>query len=119
MWGLYELLLIVGATWGGPVPQAALGAADGELSGNTVHPVEFPADVPDPDKPGGGAGAVATFSIVSQGSRSGNWVLKFGCEEGREDVDSEDDLAVDDDLVPNLFEEEFLRALSTAGADMV
>ena len=105
------------ATWGGPVPQAALGAAAGELSGNTVHPGEVPEDVP--DQAAGGAGAVATFSMVSQGSRSGNCVLKFGWEEGREEVDSEDDLAVDEDLVPNLFEDEFLRALSTAGADMV
>ena len=48
-----------------------------------------------------GGGAVATFSTVSQGSRSGKGLLKFDWEVGqgwlKEAVESEDDLAVEDD----------------------
>ena len=88
----------------GGAPQAALGAGAGELSGNTVHPVFGAVGAPPPPRPGslGGGGAVATFSAVSQGSRLGKGVLKFGWDVGRgwvkEDVEPDDDLAVEDDL---------------------
>ena len=81
----------------GGAPQAALGAEDGELSGNTVHPVAAGADGADIHALLEG-GAIAFFSAVSQGSKSGKGVLKFGWEVGRELLtELLDDLAEEDD----------------------
>ena len=61
----YFILLVVGLG----APQAALGAAAGELSGKTVQPGAGRAPPPQPGLAGGG-GAVAVWSTLSHGSKS-------------------------------------------------